>query len=258
MRKEDLVKGKNYALRPKGAGPGSGDSFVKVVFLGLTHSRQCKVRFDSGELEGLEDWVVTRDLACRWGERRALVRDEERAAKMAAEDEGVWDEVTEEAISTVMEASGEYTGFGRVWSDDPVTAQRYWDRGGLTGTPLEYDPVNYRDRFGAWNLSYATALKAAQSFAAAESELVDLYLRGIEEELKAEGFEPGNRFSHDLLRKWAPSHALVRAWSQVPRGIAAENEITRLRSVVSQAVRFLRDAGEERKADQIERGLHGW
>lgn len=82
-----------------------------------------------------------------------------------------------------------------------------------------------------------------------ESELVDLYLRGIEEELKAEGFEPGNRFSHDLLRKWAPSHALVRAWSQVPRGIAAENEITRLRSVVSQAVRFLRDAGEERKAD---------
>lgn len=90
----------------KGAGPGSGDSFVKVVFLGLTHSRQCKVRFASGELEGFEDWVVTRDLACRWGERRALVRDEEWAAKMTADDEGVWDEVTEGAISTVMEASG--------------------------------------------------------------------------------------------------------------------------------------------------------
>lgn len=257
MRKEDLVKGKNYALRPKGAGVGSGDSFVKVVFLGLTHSRQCKVRFAGGELEGLEDWVVTRDLACGWGERKALLRDEERAARLEAAGAEMWDEVTEEAISTVMEASGESTGFQRLWPDDPVTAQRYWDRSGLTGTPLEYDPVNYRDRHGTWVLSYATALKAAQSFAAAEPELVDLYLRGIEEELKAEGFEPGRRFSHELLCRWSPSHALVRAWSQEPRGTAAENEITRLRAVVSQAVRFLREAGEARKADQIERGLHG-
>jgi hypothetical protein len=105
-----------------------------------------------------------------------------------------------------------------------VTAQRYWDRSGHTVTPVEYDPVNSRDRFGAWNLSYATALKAAQSFAAAEPELVDLYLRGIEEELKAEGFEPGNRFSHDLLRKWAPSRAVVWAWSQVLRGTTADND----------------------------------
>lgn len=252
-----MVKGKNYALRPKGAEAGSGDSFIKVVFLGLAHSRQCKVRFASGELEGLEDWVVTRDLACGWGERKTLLRDEERAARLEAAGAEMWDEVTEDAISTVMEASGEQSGIRRIWADDPVSAQRYWDRAKLNGTPLEYDPLNFQDRHGAWHFSYATALKAAQSFAAAEPELVALYLRGIEEELKAEGFQPGRHFSHELLCRRSPSHALVRAWSQAPRGTAAENEITRLRAVVSQAVRFLREAGEERKADQIERGLHG-
>lgn len=257
MRKVDLVKGKNYALRPKGAGPGSSDCFVKVVFLGLTHGRQCKVLFDSGELAGLEDWVVTRDLACRWGERKALIRDEERWARIEAATDEMWDEVIEEAISAVMEASGEQYAIRRYWADDPTSAQRYWDRAKLHGTPLEYDPLNYEDRDGTWHFSFATALKAAQAFAAAEPELVDLYLRSIEEELKAEGFVPGMRHRHDLLRKYAPSHALVRAWSQAPRGIAAENETTRLRAVVSQAVRFLREAGEGRKADQIERGLHG-
>ncbi len=247
MRKEELVKDKNYALRPKGSGSGSGDSLVKVAFLGLTHGRQCKVCFDSGDLEGLEDWVATRDLACRWGERKALIRDEERSARIEAAADEMWDEVTDEAISAVLEASGEQCAIGRCWVDDSTSAQRYWDRdrAKLHGRSLEYDPLNYEDRDGTWHFSYATVLKVAQAFAAAETELVVLYLCGIEEELKAEGFIPGMRHRHDLLRKYAPSHALVRAWSQAPRGTAAENEVTRLRVLVSRAVRFLREAGVE-------------
>ena len=84
------------------------------------------------------------------------------------------------------------------------------------------------DRHGQWRLSYLTALAACQGFAAAEPETVDLYLRGLEEELRAEGFLPGNRYSHDLLREWAPAHALARSWSQIPRGEALERELVRL------------------------------
>ncbi|GAB3556255.1 hypothetical protein [Spelaeicoccus albus] len=255
MRKDDLIKGRKYALRPKGSGPG--EPFIKATFIGPARGRQCRIRYEDGELEDLEEWVHTRLIACVWGERKFFLRDEERAARLAKADAELWDPVTEEAISAVMTASGEYTGFLRRWDTDPVSAERYWARGGVEGTPLEDDPANYQDRGGVWHLSFRSALKAARAFAAADPEMVDLYLRGWEEELKAEGFEPGGRHSHDLLRKWAPSHALVRAWSQVPRGVAAEMEIERLRALVSTAVRYLYEAGEDSKAGRIERGLHG-
>lgn len=148
-------------------------------------------------------------------------------------------------------------GFVRRWDTDASSAERYWARAGLDGSPLDDHPANYRDRRGSWHLTFATALKAAQAFAAAEPEMVDLYLRGLEEELKAEGFEPGHRHTHDLLRGWAPSHAFARAWSQEPRGHAAEREIDRLRQLVSTAARYLREAGEDTNAARVERGLRG-
>lgn len=207
--------------------------------------------------EGREEWVQTRLLACALGERKAFLRDEEHAARLAAADDEAWDKVAEEAISAVMTASGEYIGFLRHWDTDAASAERYWARGRLDGTPFEADPANYEDRYGTWHLSFRTALKAAQAFAAAEPELVDLYLRGWEERLRAEDFESGGSHNHDLLREWAPSHALARAWSQEPRGSAAEKEVKRLRALVSTAVRYLREAGEDGKAGRIERGLHG-
>lgn len=255
MRKDDLAEGKKYALRPKDADPAN--PFVKVTFIGPVRSRQCRIRYEDGELRSLEEWVPTRLLACAWGERKGLLRDEERAARLDEADNSVWDRVAEDAISAVMTASGEYTGFLRRWDTDPSSAERYWARAGLGGSPLDDHPANYVDRHGTWHLTFATALKAAQSFAAAEPEMVDLYLRGWEERLKAEGFEPGRSHNHDLLREWAPHHALARAWTQEPRGHAAEKEIERLRRLVDTAIRYLREAGEEGKAARLERGLKG-
>ncbi|MEU5852254.1 hypothetical protein [Saccharopolyspora shandongensis] len=156
-----------------------------------------------------------------------------------------------------MTASGEYGGFVRRWDTDAASAERYWARAGLDGSPLDDHPANYRDRHGTWHLMFATALKAAQGFAAAEPDMVDLYLRGWEERLRAEGFEPGGSHAHDLLREWAPHHALARAWTQEPRGHAAEREVERLRRLVTAAVRYLREAGEDNRAAKIERGLRG-
>lgn len=257
MKKDELVDGQSYALRPKASESDIDDSLVKVTYVGLARGRQCKVRYDGGDLEGLEEWALTRQLLCLWTDRNEVLRDEECAARMAAADAKVWDRVTEDAISTVMTASGEYGGFLGGWESDPESAQRYWDRDRLVGTPLTYDEVNYRDRHGMWQLSFATALAASQAFAAAEPELVDLYVRGWGNQLKAEGFTPGMSHKHDLLREWAPRHALARAWSQEPRGLAAENEATRLRRLVVTAIHELRAAGAGFQADRIERGLHG-
>ncbi|MFI7093211.1 hypothetical protein [Streptomyces lydicus] len=50
---------------------------------------------------------------------------------------------------------------------------------------------------------------------------------------------------------------LARAWSQELRGAAAEKECEPPCGIVSTALRYLREAGEGRRAGRIERGLNG-
>ncbi|MBF4766609.1 hypothetical protein ISU10_02365 [Nocardioides agariphilus] len=233
------------------------EGFVRVSYLGGAHKAQVKVRHENGSLAGLEEWVRTRDLACAWSDLATLVRDQARAARLDAADSQVWDQVTAEAISAVMIASGEYNGFARSWNTLPNTARRFWARAGLDGSPLEHHAANYMDLHGQWRLSFLTALAACQGFAATEPELVDLYLRDWEDELRAEGFQPGSRYSHTVLRKCAPAHALARAWTQIPRGDALERELGRLQGLLLAAAASLRQHGCESDAARIERGMRG-
>jgi hypothetical protein len=204
VQKTDLVGGVVYAVRQ--ARQARGDtSFSKVSYIGPCRDRQARIRYETGDLNGLVEWLPTRLIVCRWTERKAFQKDEERAAKLSASDAEVWDPVYEEAISAVMTASGEYGGFQKSWTTDSASAERFWSRAGLSGSPLEHDRVNFVNRNGQWHVSFATATRACQAFAAAEPDLVDLYLRDWEDRLRAEGFEPGNRHSHELLRKWAPA-----------------------------------------------------
>ena len=174
MQKSDLVPRSKYALRsPRDAGADS-EPFLKVVFLGRVHKDQAQVRYESGDLAGLVDWVRTRHLACPWKERKRLLRDEERAARIGEVDREVWDRVAAEAVSAVMTASGEYGGYTRGWTTDRGSAERFWARAGLEGLPVSDHPANFEDRHGDWHLTFETAVKACQAFAAAEPELVDL------------------------------------------------------------------------------------
>ena len=121
-------------------------------------------------------------------------------------------------------------------------------------TPLK---TNFVDRHGGWWLTYATALHAAQAYAAAEPHSVELYVRAREDRLTAEGWQPGNRGAHEDLREWSPRWALARSWTQRPLGDAAEKEVQRLQAVVGESVRLLRQLGHELHATQIERALRG-
>jgi hypothetical protein len=168
------------------------------------------MRWLGGDLADLEERLPTRTVMCPWGERAALLKDEERyAAVTAARDEG-FDRVIEEATSTVMEASGDESGFRRLWSTQPERARLMWGRARLKGNPLE-EPHAFIDRHGVAHLTYKTALKWAQAFAGAEPETVGLYLTEWEERLKAEGWQPGQRQAHALLRQLTPAYALVRS-----------------------------------------------
>lgn len=254
MLAADLVVGRAYAERAK---PNDAECALrKMIFVGPAKAGKAKIRHADGDLDGLEEWVPTRTLRCPWGERQAFLRDESRwnaLQEAAARD---YDPVVEEAISTVFEATGEETGFIRVWTLDPARAQRLWRRAGLEGSPDQH-PLAYTDRSGRLNLPYETALQFAQAFAAAEPEPCIHYIQEWEDRLRAEGYEPGHRVSHHVLRNMRPAHALVREWTQAGELGLLRDENQRLRQLLGRALEALRRAGDERSANRLDRALHG-
>jgi hypothetical protein len=94
VRSADLVQRKQYAFRLKQPEP-AGEPFVKVTFIGPARGHKCRVRYEDGQLQGLDEWVPTRQVACPWGDRKALLRDEERTRALAAADARIWDWVTD-------------------------------------------------------------------------------------------------------------------------------------------------------------------
>jgi hypothetical protein len=254
MLATDLVEGRDYAQRAK---HNDADCPLhKVTFIAPAKAGKAKIRHADGELDGLEEWVPTRTLMSLWVERQAFLRDESRwnALQQAASRD--YDPVVEEAISTVFEATGDETGFIRVWSVDPARAQRLWRRARLDGAPDQH-PLAYTDRHGRLNLPYETALEFAQAFAAAEPEACIHYIQEWEDRLRAEGYEPGLRHSHSFLRQQKPAYALIREWTQSGDLELLRQENTRLRQLLAQALEALRRAGDERSANRFDRALQG-
>jgi hypothetical protein len=194
----DLVTGRDYAQRAKPH--DAGCPMHKITFIGPAKAGRAKVRHADGELDGLVEWVPTRTLVCPWGERHAFLRDESKRNALQEAATRDFDPVVEQAISTVFEATGDETGFIRVWSVGHQRAHRLWRRAGLDGAPDQH-PLAYTDRHGQLHLPYETALQFAQAFAAAEPEACIHYMQEWEDRLRAEGYESGHRSSHTVLRQ---------------------------------------------------------
>ena len=161
------------------------------------------------------------------------------------------DSVRHEATNVVLEAMGEnqaamYRADGML--DVPLdVAKRLADRAGLKEPVESLHPYAFVDRNGLLHLPYLGAERLARALASTEPENV---LRGIENHelrLKSEGYEPGNRYLHDLLRDYQPGFALARQWSGFEKEVQQlRGEIERLRVLVRGAVSALIAAGDER------------
>ena len=113
------------------------------------------------------------------------------------------------------------------------------------------------DRGGQLHLPYETAFQFAQAFAAAEPEPCIHYIQEWEDRLRAEGYEPGCRVSHSVLRIMRTAHALVREWTQAGELGLLREENQRLRQVLGHAFEALRRAGNEQAANRLDHALHG-
>jgi hypothetical protein len=219
-----------------------------------------KVRFESGPHVGLEEYIRSRQLVIRWGDRKLLLRDERRTAELDAYAERVADKTLAEAASLVLDATGEPAAY----VGNPVTGmpedelQRICDRAGLTTPPVHLHRLGFCDRFGTVHLPLDTMVAVAQAFAAAEPETVTLYLDDQGEELRLKGTMPGERWYHQYLREQGPAVALARRWAGLEQEAEAlRREIARLRVLVSRAASDLKGSGAEREAHRLLRALEG-
>jgi hypothetical protein len=250
-----LVEGRYYAFRDR---PRASAELLKVKLVQKVGRRgHVKIRYEDGPHPGLEEYINVRKLIVAWGERKALLRDEERLARI--EQTVKRDPALEEAISTVLAASGEPSAGAGDWlsmREDEV--QRIVDRAGLNEPPAELHPLGFVDRHGEVHLPLEGAERLARAFAASEPENVLMYIDDHEEELRRRGNVPGDRYLHDLLRQYQPGWALARQWAGFDVAVEElQKEIGRLRSLISRAAYEFKDVGAEDKGRRLLRALDG-
>jgi hypothetical protein len=254
MQTASLVEGRYYVFREK---PRAGTPMLKAKLVEKVGRRgHVKIRFEDGPHPGLEEYINVRQLVVPWGERKALVRDDERLARIAETVRR--DPAREEAIGTVLAASGEPSAGAGEWLTMPEDElQRIVDRAGLGEQAAELHPLGFVDRRGEVHLPLDGAERLARAFAAAEPENVLMYIDDREEELKRRGNVPGDRYLHDVLRQYQPGWALARQWAGFDRAVEElQKEIARLRSLISRA-HELKDSGAEDKSRRLLRALDG-
>ena len=254
MQTSQLVEGRAYAFRTRRSGP-----LEKVTLIEKVGRRgHIKVRYEEGDHSGLEEYVNVRQLVVPWSEVRALLRDEERLERISAA-VVERDSARQEAISTVLAASGEPSAYCGEWLSMPEDElQRIIDRAGLEESPTDLHPLAFKDRYGEVHSPIDGAERLARAFAAAEAQNVIMYIDDQEEELRRRGNVPGDRYLHDVLRQYQPGWALARQWAGFDRAIEGlQKEIARLRGLVSRAAYELKDAGADDKSRRLLRALDG-
>lgn len=255
MDKSQIEVGRRYAVREK---VSAGEPLIQVQVLEVGRGGQIKVRRLSEPGAGSEELVQTRRFLCPWGERRAFLRDEERAQGFARE-RGQPNQALAGAIRTVMVA----TGYADAWAEDDgsvhMMAEELREVARLAGLLPNVEALHeaaYVDRGGEMHLPPEAAEKLAHAYAAAEPEGVLMYIEDEESELKAKGYEPGKRYHHDRLREETPGFALARYWAGHEREVAQlRGEIERMRKLVGSAADVLEKAGQEREGWRLRRAL---
>jgi len=259
MINSELVVGRRYGMRLK---VSAGQPLIEVKILEKVGRKgHIKIQHLGGETPGLCEYVKTRQLIVAWGERKAFLRDEERLdrAERASSKEG--DQARREATETVLFSTGDPEA-GLMKANMLLmrheSAEHIAVRAGMTEPVVDLHPAAFIDRFGELHLPYDGVEKLARAFAAAEPETVLLFIQDQEAEYKARGNQPGERFWHDILRERSGGYALARQWAGHEQEVAGlQEEIERLRSLVSRAAYDLERAGAEREANRIRRALIG-
>jgi hypothetical protein len=162
------------------------------------------------------------------------------------------------AVNLVLEASGEGLDIGNkgIVSDEPDRLDRFAARAGVDVPSSEGRA--FTDRKGRRHVGFDAIEPLVRAFAANEPLTVSMHIDQAERETAAGALEPGEGWRVGFLEEWRPAFALARQWAGFDRQFAAkDNEILRLRTIISRLVWTLRTDGLDDLARKVERQLRG-
>jgi hypothetical protein len=259
MLQTELREGMRYGFREK---PRSRAPFIEVQLLQKVGRKgHVQVKYLSGPHPGLVEHVKTQQLVVPWGKHKAFLRDEQRLDAIRDHSSKHAREPYLNAITTVFEATGypeAATDSRGVLSTDRASLSLMIDRAGLEVEGSDLHPLAFEDHHGIVHVPYEGAEVLARALAAREASAVSLYLDDLEARYRAEGFQPGERSSHDFLREQMPGFALARQWAGIDHALDAQREeIERLRRLVMSAIWDFEKLGHDRQTNRLRRGLEG-
>jgi hypothetical protein len=228
------------------------------------HKRRVKVQYLDGRIEGLEEWVPTSRILAPWSDVKAIIRDEQRGQHLLELGQE-YDEVVLDAIDIVLQSTGEEDlhspDRGALSIPGPRVAglRRVAERAGfMESADIRSVRDAFIDRRGTAHYPIAYVEKLVRAFASAEPETVTRHIELEERKLKAEGYLPGESFSHHWLEKQQPGFALARSWAGFENEVRVLREqIERLVGVCEMAAAALVAAGQDAEARRIRRALRG-
>lgn len=252
MDQSGITPGEAYAVRLRGE-----EELQRVRVIEKVRSAKWKVEFLDEPNPGLVDYVRSIEIVCRWSERRVVLRDERRVARLRADTDSTWPGwgPVDTAVMYVLDATGEGVSPHRgLLSVPPDVADRLFDRTGV----VEASGLGFIDRHGVRHVAWGDLERIAHALCLAEPETVLTCIEQEERTLAASGRLPGEGYMLDHLRSRGPAFALIRQWVGVEQErLATHKELDRLRQLVWRAIWELRRHGNDRSAATIERALGG-
>jgi hypothetical protein len=283
--------GRRFAYRERARSPGEPVRPVEVVKEGPPRSNKAKVRRLDGEYEGLEEWVPKGRLIAPWEEVEALLEDERRMFGALDATGDVYDTLPYKAVRTVFFAlppgeGGDDVFFGHKVIESELLNIEDLDaverRLGLPAQELLAEPHSYVDRYGEYKAPFEVAVKVAKHCCRTFTQDILRYVQAEEDALKEavvsgyytfpdrryrswrdkDGFEILRTRAEEWLAEQKPIFALIREWcgegavDEFRQVLELREEVDRLRDLLTDTVRWLRDAGHPVKAALLQKQIN--
>lgn len=246
---------------------------VEAVLLGPGKTGTVRVRYCSGEYEGLLDWVPRGRLLCIWDEADGLLLDERRLLAAVAASTEPSDSPLHEAVDKVLGVASDLTrsdvmlGAGRIEQNLLVISPfRVIPAAlGLDEQGLLSEPGAFVDRQGVYRAPFASAERLAKLLCQRFPRDVLADIRRDEDHHRWVVTHPENArecvYAEKALARSAIVNALVYAWcgadacSRFDEIAALREEVDRLRVVLESTATWLRAEGHSVKASLLLKGL---
>lgn len=259
--------GQIYGYRRRIRTPGEPVIPALVVKLGPSRSKQVKVRWQTGEFEGLEEWISHIYLVCHWDESSAFISDELNLSKVIVESSPPINPREQDAVDETFDAleTTFYTEFSSskkatlTINDFPETVITF----NLNPQMLLSEPFAFIDRHGCFHATYQTAKKIALELC---TQFPDRILDYAKKELKkqseadrsaeyiySEGWPRGQKaqeFAELRRREQQEIIQILCEWCGKEHEKYVDNlnelryELERLRSILGRTLDWMRDTAK--------------